>query len=99
MGEGFAAAMRLTDYHAKYFAHDLTRRAATGMDRLSMSLFNAAVDLNPHQIEAALFALESPLSKGVILLFQEEDTATYVRSMLETVGSAGTSTTPDVVPS
>ena len=57
----------LTDYHAKYFAHDLTRKAANGMDRLSMSLFDAAVDLNPHQIEAALFALESPLSKGVIL--------------------------------
>jgi len=37
------------------------------MDRLSMSLFDAAVDLNPHQIEAALFALQSPLSKGVIL--------------------------------
>ena len=59
--------MSLTPYHAKYFAHDLTRRAASGMDRLSMSLFDAAVDLNPHQIEAALFALQSPLSKGVIL--------------------------------
>jgi SNF2 family DNA or RNA helicase len=57
----------LTVYHAKYFAYDLTRRAVSGMDRLSMSLFDAAVDLNPHQIEAALFALESPLSKGVIL--------------------------------
>jgi superfamily II DNA or RNA helicase len=57
----------LTVYHAKYFAHDLTRRAVRGIDRLSMSLFDAAVDLNPHQIEAALFALESPLSKGVIL--------------------------------
>lgn len=32
-----------------------------------MSLFDASVDLNPHQIEAALFALQSPLSKGVIL--------------------------------
>jgi len=32
-----------------------------------MSLFDAAVDLNPHQIEAALFALQSPLSKGVLL--------------------------------
>ncbi len=32
-----------------------------------MSLFNAAVDLNPHQIEAALFAVRSPLSKGVLL--------------------------------
>jgi len=59
--------MNLTPYHAKYFAHDLTRRAVSGMDRLSMSLFDAAVDLNPHQIEAALFALQSPLSKGVIL--------------------------------
>lgn len=59
--------MRLTPHHAKYFAHDLTRRAASGMDRLSMALFDAAVDLNPHQIEAALFALQSPLSKGVIL--------------------------------
>src|SRR6516225_1187264 len=56
-----------TIYHAKYFAHDLTRRAVNGIDRLSMSLFDAAVDLNPHQIEAALFALQSPLSEGVIL--------------------------------
>ena len=32
-----------------------------------MSLFDASVDLNPHQIEAAMFALKSPLSKGVIL--------------------------------
>lgn len=59
--------MTLTPHHAKYFAYDLTRRAATGIDRLSISLFDAAVDLNPHQIEAALFALQSPLSKGVIL--------------------------------
>jgi superfamily II DNA or RNA helicase len=57
----------LTPHQAKYFAHDLTRRATSGMDRLSMALFDAAVDLNPHQIEAALFALQSPLSKGVIL--------------------------------
>jgi len=58
-----------TDYHAKYFAHELTRRhsAAGGIERLSMSLFDACVDLNPHQIEASLFALRSPISKGVIL--------------------------------
>lgn len=59
--------MTITPHQAKYFAYDLTRRASTGMDRLSMALFDAAVDLNPHQIEAALFALQSPLSKGVIL--------------------------------
>lgn len=57
----------LTPHHAKYYAHDLTRRAASGMDRLSMALFDASVDLNPHQIEAALFALQNPLAKGVIL--------------------------------
>lgn len=56
-----------TTYHAKYFAHDLTRRATDGVDRLSSALFDASVDLNPHQIEAAVFALQSPLSKGVIL--------------------------------
>ena len=59
--------MNVTAYHAKFYAYDLTRRASTGLDRLSMSLFDAAVDLNPHQIEAALFALESPLSTGVLL--------------------------------
>jgi hypothetical protein len=59
--------MSLTTHQSKYFAYDLTRRATGGMDRLSMSLFDAAVDLNPHQIEAALFALQSPLSMGVIL--------------------------------
>ncbi len=65
--ENTTRPMSLTPYHAKYFSHDLTRRATSGMDRLSMALFDAAVDLNPHQIEAALFALQSPLSKGVIL--------------------------------
>ena len=32
-----------------------------------MSLSDAQVDLNPHQVEAALFAFQSPLSKGAIL--------------------------------
>src|SRR3954466_5734594 len=59
--------MSLTSHHAKYYAYDLTRRATEGLDRLSQSLFDASVDLNPHQIEAALFALHSPLSQGVIL--------------------------------
>lgn len=56
-----------TEYHCKYYSHFLTRYSLNEKDRLSMSLFNAAVDLNPHQIEAALFAVRSPLSKGVIL--------------------------------
>lgn len=58
----------LTAYHAKYYAHELTRRhAANGVDRLSQSLFDASVDLNPHQIDAALFALSNPLQQGVLL--------------------------------
>jgi SNF2 family DNA or RNA helicase len=56
-----------TPYHARYFAHELTRRGGVGMERLSRSLFDACVDLNPHQIEAALFAVRSPVSQGVLL--------------------------------
>ena len=59
--------MHLTDYHAKYYAYDLTLKKVNGVGRLSRALFDAQVDLNPHQIEAALFALNSPLWKGVIL--------------------------------
>jgi hypothetical protein len=60
--------MHLTPHQAKYIAHDLTlQHAGGGLERLSQALFNASVDLNPHQIEAAVFALRSPLSKGVLL--------------------------------
>jgi len=61
--------MLLTPHQAKYIAHDLTlQHAGGGIDRLSQALFNASVDLNPQQIEAAVFALKSPLSKGVLLV-------------------------------
>lgn len=56
-----------TPYHAVYFAHEITRRGGDGVERLSRSLFDACVDLNPHQIEAALFAVRSPVSQGVLL--------------------------------
>lgn len=55
-----------TDYHAKYFANKLTL-TDNDTNRLDRVLFDASVDLNPHQIEAALFALKSPLSQGVML--------------------------------
>lgn len=58
----------LTNYHAKYYAHELSiRSASNGVERLSQSLFDAKIDLNPHQIEAALFALKNPLNKGVLM--------------------------------
>ncbi len=57
-----------TPYHAKYFANEIVKHnASSDVGRLSRSLFDSCVDLNPHQIEAALFALRSPISKGVIL--------------------------------
>lgn len=59
---------QISAYHAKYYAHELTRQqGADGVNRLSQSLFDASVDLNPHQIEAALFALRNPLQEGVLL--------------------------------
>lgn len=51
---------------ASYFAHRLTLEG-TGEDSLTQSLSTARVDMNPHQVDAALFALASPLSKGVLL--------------------------------
>jgi superfamily II DNA or RNA helicase len=60
--------MNLTSYHAKLFAHELTKRSSSdSVDKLASALSDAQVDLNPHQIEAALFAFRSPLSKGAIL--------------------------------
>jgi len=60
--------MRYSDHQLAYFAHQLTRRAASNsMDRMAGALLDAQVDLNPHQIDAALFATSNPLSKGAIL--------------------------------
>ena len=58
----------LSAYHAKYFAHELTRRfPADSVEKLAGALVDAQVDLNPHQVDAALFAFKSPLSKGALL--------------------------------
>jgi adenine-specific DNA-methyltransferase len=60
--------MLLTDYHAKYFAHELTKRCASDtVEKLAGALVDAQIELNPHQVEAALFAFKSPLSRGAIL--------------------------------
>jgi ERCC4-related helicase len=59
---------RITQYHACYYAHELTRRCPSdSLQKLAATLADAQVDLNPHQIDAALFAFRSPLSKGAIL--------------------------------
>ncbi|CAK7008073.1 SNF2-related protein [Saezia sanguinis] len=58
----------LTPHQSQYIAWLLTRRAAGDtVESLASTLVDSQVDLNPHQVEAALFACRNPLSRGVIL--------------------------------
>ena len=51
-----------------YYAWDISHKKSVSDDsRFTGVLSEARVDLNPHQVEAALFAFKSPLSKGAIL--------------------------------
>jgi ERCC4-related helicase len=60
--------VNLTDYHSKFYAHELTRRCPSdSVEKLAGAVASAQVDLNPHQVDAALFAFRSPLSKGALL--------------------------------
>ncbi|MFN9820231.1 MAG: SNF2-related protein [Akkermansiaceae bacterium] len=60
--------MPITDYQAKYLAYELTKRCPSdSVEKLASAVAGAQVDLNPHQVDAALFAFQSPLSKGAIL--------------------------------
>ncbi|MDP4162386.1 MAG: SNF2-related protein [Bacillota bacterium] len=60
--------MSITPYHAKYFAYELTKRfSSNSLGKFTAALSDAQVDLNPHQVDAALFAFQSPLSKGAVL--------------------------------
>ncbi|PSJ16555.1 SNF2-related protein [Nitrosomonas supralitoralis] len=58
----------ITAFQAKYFAYELTRRFPTdSAEKLAGAVASAQVDINPHQVDAALFAFNSPLSKGALL--------------------------------
>ena len=58
----------LTDYHAKYLAYELTKKSSSNsIEKFIHVLSDAKVEPKPHQIEAALFAFKSPLSKGAML--------------------------------
>lgn len=53
---------------AKYCYNALAlKKSGSDVERLGTTLFNSKITLTPHQIQAALFAFKSPLSKGVIL--------------------------------
>jgi len=65
---GGGAEYVITDYHSKYIAVDLTRRRSSdSSEKLAVAVAGAQVDMNPHQVDAALFAFASPLSKGALL--------------------------------
>ena len=55
-----------TDIHGQYLSHRITLEGLDE-DNFARSLSTARVDMNPHQVEAALFALKSPLARGVLL--------------------------------
>ncbi len=55
-------------HQAQYFAWQLTRRLdSEDEDKLTGAIMDAQIDLNPHQVDAALFAFRNPFSNGVIL--------------------------------
>lgn len=58
----------LTPFQQKFIAWQLSRRrSASDDDKFTSVLAEAQVDLNPHQVDAALYAFKSPLSMGAIL--------------------------------
>ena len=58
----------LSDYQAKLYAHELDRSYASDhVGKLAGLLFDAQVEPKPHQIDASLFALQTPFLDGVIL--------------------------------
>ncbi len=58
----------MTHHHSKYYAHFLSlQQSNIGTERLWSTLLNATIDLNPHQVQWALFFFKNPLHKWVIL--------------------------------
>lgn len=55
-----------TAYQRGYLAYWLSIEGKAEKS-LTQTIASAKVDMNPHQVEAALFALSSPISSGVIL--------------------------------
>ena len=82
--------MELTAAQQKYFAYWLTRSLpSNSLGKLTASLQDAQVNLPSHQIDAALFAFKSPLSKGAIFADEVELGKTILAQRAEiTVASA-----------
>ena len=68
--EKAAGETPLTRFHQRLLAEELALKGGRPTDRLASALSEARVDLNPHQVEAAAFALES-LPRGGCMLADE----------------------------
>jgi len=55
-----------TPHQGKFIAYWLTLRSR-GEASVTRALASARVDMNPHQVDAALFALDSPVAAGALL--------------------------------
>ena len=61
-------ATGISAHQAKFYAHQLERSYASDhVGKLAGLLFDAQVEPKPHQIDAALFALQASASRGVVL--------------------------------
>lgn len=59
---------RYTPHQVRYFAEQvLLKRPQSSVEALTSAMSGVKVDLNPHQVDAAMFALKSPLSNGALL--------------------------------
>jgi len=58
---------RLSRFHQIVAAESLSHRGGRGAARLAPALAHASVDLNPHQVEAAAFALGALPTGGAVL--------------------------------
>src|SRR5215208_5918957 len=57
----------LTRFHQRIAAEHLSSKSGVGASRLAPAMAQSAIDLNPHQIEAAAFALAALPTGGAIL--------------------------------
>lgn len=57
-----------TPHQSRYFAEQLLlKRAPSSVDSIVSAMSGVKVDLNPHQVDAALFAMKSPLGNGALM--------------------------------
>jgi len=64
MGESMS---QYTPYQSRYFQEQLTLRRPSSNGSIVPALAGARVDLNPHQVDAAIFAFQSSLTNGALL--------------------------------